>query len=257
MSVASASDEKIVSFDRPHVEIGAGSGVRVRVRVATLHRIEPGSEFGYPVKIVVSVGVGEADHATGFGEEFEARLERGHLAWHKTGAVVGDEFVVGIRNSHKDCWNPLPVIADPHERSPVNRYNSPYQSKVNDPDYRWPGGEAEAETIFSALSEAGVDYLHVTEEDISTPAFDSRPTLAELAARYGDAPVIADGGLTEPAVARDVIETNGIELITLATGALANPDWPNRVTNGQEIEGFDPEAFLDPDASIDEFEVPE
>lgn len=144
--------------------------------------------------------------------------------------ALPEEFVVGIRNS---------------------------QSKINDPDYRWPGGEAEAETIFSELSEAGVDYLHVTEEDITTPAFDSGPTLAELAARYGDVPVITNGGLTDPAVARDVIETDGIELITLATGALANPDWPNRVTNGQEIEAFDPEAFLDPDASIDEFEVPE
>lgn len=144
--------------------------------------------------------------------------------------ALPEEFVVGIRNS---------------------------QSKVNDPDYRWPGKEDEAETIFGALSEAGVNYLHVTEEDITTPAFDSGPTLAELAARYGDAPVIANGGLTDPDVARDVLETDGIELITLATGALANPDWPNRVVNGHEIEAFDPEAFLDPDASISEFEVPE
>lgn len=145
--------------------------------------------------------------------------------------AVSEEFVVGIRIS---------------------------QSKVNDPDYRW-SGEEEAETVFGALSAAGVDYLHVTEAAIMSPAFDSEsgPTLSELAARYGDVPVIANGGLTDPELARDVLETGDADLLTLATGALANPDWPQRVAEGRELDAFDPEETLQPDASINEFELPE
>ncbi|WP_336362227.1 NADH:flavin oxidoreductase [Halalkalicoccus salilacus] len=145
--------------------------------------------------------------------------------------AVSEEFVVGIRIS---------------------------QSKVNDPDYRW-SGEEEAETVFGALSAAGVDYLHVTEAAITSPAFDSEsgPTLSELAARYGDVPVIANGGLTDPELARDVLETGDADLLTLATGALANPDWPQRVAEGRELDAFDPEETLQPDASINEFELPE
>ncbi len=149
--------------------------------------------------------------------------------------AVSEEFVVGIRIS---------------------------QSKVNDPDYRW-SGEKEAETVFGALSNAGADYLHVTEAAVTTPAFDSDsesesgPTLSELAARYGDVPVIANGGLTDPDLAREALETGGADLLTLATGALANPDWPTRVAEDRELDAFDPERTLQPDASINEFEVPE
>ena len=38
------------------------------------------------------------------------------------------------------------------------------QAKVNDFQYRWPGGAAEAETIFSALAKAGASYIHIAGE---------------------------------------------------------------------------------------------
>ncbi|ELY65442.1 oxidoreductase [Natronococcus jeotgali] len=130
------------------------------------------------------------------------------------------------------------------------------QSKVNDPDYRWPGGEGDAEAIFGAVSDAGADYLHVTEENVAAPAFEGgTATLSELADRYGDAPVIANGGLEEPDAARRVLES-GADLLTLGTGALANPDWPTRVAEGRSLEAFDFERILRPDASIDDSEVP-
>ena len=129
------------------------------------------------------------------------------------------------------------------------------QSKVNDPDYRWPGGEDDAEVIFGALSDAGADYLHVTEEDVTAPAFDEGPTLTELADKHGDAPVIANGALEDPDAARATVE-EGADLITLAKGALANPDWPNRVAEGRPLDAFDFQRILQPDATIDESEVP-
>jgi 2,4-dienoyl-CoA reductase-like NADH-dependent reductase (Old Yellow Enzyme family) len=130
------------------------------------------------------------------------------------------------------------------------------QSKVNDPDYRWPGGEDDAEVVFGALSDAGVDYLHVTEEDVTTPAFEDGATLSKLADRYGDAPVIANGALEDPVAARATVEESGADLITLAKGALANPDWPRRVAEGRPLDEFDFQRILQPDATIDESEVP-
>ncbi|QRV13610.1 NADH:flavin oxidoreductase [Haloterrigena salifodinae] len=144
-------------------------------------------------------------------------------------AATPDEFVVGVRIS---------------------------QSKVNDPDYRWPGGEDDAAVVFETLSDAGADYLHVTEEDVTTPAFESGPTLTELANRYGDAPVIANGALEDPDAARATV-AEGADLITLAKGALANPDWPQRVAEDRPLADFDFQRILQPDATIDESEVPE
>lgn len=144
-------------------------------------------------------------------------------------STLPDDFVVGIRLS---------------------------QTKVNDQDYRWPGGEDEAEVVFGALSEAGADYLHVTEGDISEPASGaSGPTLAELAARHGDVPVIANGGLEDPDRARAAVDA-GADLVTLATGALADPDWPNRVAAGESLTDSDLDRQLDPDASLDDSEAP-
>ncbi len=101
-----------------------------------------------------------------------------------------------------------------------------------------------------------VDYVHVTEPDITAPAFgDSGPTLAELADAYADVPVIANGGLGDPVSARQTIE-DGADLITLAKSALANPDWPDRVRNGEELNDFDFEATLLPDATLNDTEVP-
>ncbi|WP_226480739.1 NADH:flavin oxidoreductase [Natrinema amylolyticum] len=139
-----------------------------------------------------------------------------------------DDFVVGVRLS---------------------------QSKVNDPDYRWPGGEDDAAVIFETVSDAGADYLHVTEENVTAPAFGEGPTLADLADEYGDAPVIANGALEDPDAARATVEA-GADLITLAKGALANPDWPQRVAEGRSLEEFDFGRILQPDATIDESEVP-
>ena len=145
--------------------------------------------------------------------------------------ALPDDFVVGVRVS---------------------------QTMVTDPEYRWPEGEDAAEAYFKAFSEAGADYIHVTEPDITQPAFgDEGPTLAEAAVEYSgdDTAVVANGGLEDPAAAVEVVEA-GADLVTLATGALANRDWPRRVREGEELDEFDFEATLTPDASLNEEEIP-
>jgi 2,4-dienoyl-CoA reductase-like NADH-dependent reductase (Old Yellow Enzyme family) len=136
-----------------------------------------------------------------------------------------EEFVVGIRLS---------------------------QTKVNDDDHRWTA--AEAETYLSAF-DAG-DYVHVTDPDITTAAFpETDDTLAELAVDYADTQIIANGGLGDPADARSVIQS-GADLVTLATSALANPDWPARVDSGEELAAFDFEGMLLPEATLNSSEIP-
>lgn len=145
--------------------------------------------------------------------------------------AVPEEFVVGIRVS---------------------------QTMVTDTDHQWEEGEDAAAVFFEKLSAAGADYVHTTEPDATVSSFgESGPTLAEAAVEHvtEDTVVIANGGLGTPEAARSALE-GGADLLTLATSALANPDWPTRVAQDDELAEFDYREFLRPEASISEHELP-
>ncbi|WP_100011807.1 NADH:flavin oxidoreductase [Lentibacillus sediminis] len=143
--------------------------------------------------------------------------------------AVGDEFTIGIRIS---------------------------QAKVNDFSHKWAGKEQDAEIIFGQLGKANVDYIHVTEHKAWEPAFDTNgPSLASLAKKYGNVPVIANGHLEGPEKAAEIIESGEAEVVTLGKGALANHDWVSKVKNGTPLAAFDSEKVLNPDARIKEFEA--
>lgn len=142
--------------------------------------------------------------------------------------AVGSDFVVGIRIS---------------------------QGKVSDYQHKWAGAEKDAEIIFSGLSKAGVDYIHVTEYDATRPAFEGTSlSLAALAKKYGTVPVIANGNLEDPDKAEQLLASGEADLITLGKGALANHDWPELVVKGQALREFNPE-ILGPLANIKEQEI--
>ncbi|GLK80090.1 NADH:flavin oxidoreductase [Methylopila turkensis] len=129
------------------------------------------------------------------------------------------------------------------------------QGKVNDFAHKWAGGEADAETIFGALKDAGADYIHVTEHEAWRPAFEGGDaSLAALARRYApNVAIIANGGLHDLARAADVI-AQGADLVSLGKGALANPDLPVRAREGRAVEAFDP-AILGPVADVKDREL--
>lgn len=130
------------------------------------------------------------------------------------------------------------------------------QSKVNDYTHKWAGGEKDAEIIFSALADAGADFIHVTEYDALRPAFvESGLTLAALAKKYSSLPVIVNGGLNTPDRAEMMLQDGGADIITIGKGALANKDWPNKVAAAKELEEFKPENFLSPDAKLKPHEL--
>jgi 2,4-dienoyl-CoA reductase-like NADH-dependent reductase (Old Yellow Enzyme family) len=129
------------------------------------------------------------------------------------------------------------------------------QSKVNDYTHKWAGGEKDAEIIFSTLSRAGVDFIHVTEYQALSPAFgDSGPTLVSLAKKYGQVTVIVNGNLNEPEKAETML-AQGADIITIGKGALANPNWPQQVAQGQELQAFQAQNYLSPDAKLKPHEL--
>ncbi|MDQ0981399.1 2,4-dienoyl-CoA reductase-like NADH-dependent reductase (Old Yellow Enzyme family)/arginase family enzyme [Pseudomonas synxantha] len=129
------------------------------------------------------------------------------------------------------------------------------QGKVNDFTSKWPGGKADAQIIFSALAQAGADFIHVTEYDASKPAFpDGQDTLVSLAHRYAPGvSIIANGGLEDLESASKVLDA-GASVLTIGKGALANPDLPNRLEAQLEMRPFNGDV-LQPIANIKQSEL--
>ena len=126
------------------------------------------------------------------------------------------------------------------------------QTKVNDFHHRWPGGAADAEIIFAALAGTGVDYLHIASEGrnfIDTARLAGGRTITALAREVSGLPVMANGGMHDRGQAADVLEGGHADLLSVGRGALANPDLPQRMSNGIELDHFD-HAMISPMATI-------
>jgi 2,4-dienoyl-CoA reductase-like NADH-dependent reductase (Old Yellow Enzyme family) len=126
------------------------------------------------------------------------------------------------------------------------------QTKINDFAYRWPGGVDDAQVIFSALAEAGVDYLHIASEGrdfIDTARLSDGRTITAVARQVTGLPVMANGGMHDHGQAADVLTGGHADLLSLGRGALANPDLPQRLSAGELLNPFD-HAMLSPMATI-------
>ncbi len=112
------------------------------------------------------------------------------------------------------------------------------------------GGEADAEVIFGALADAGIDFLHVTEHEAWQPAFEgTRDSLVTLARRYApNVTITANGGLHTAERIENALAA-GADLVTVGRGALANPDLPKLLAKQREPRTFD-SSILQPIASI-------
>ncbi|WP_242917440.1 NADH:flavin oxidoreductase [Pontibacter liquoris] len=143
--------------------------------------------------------------------------------------AVGSDFLIGIRIS---------------------------QSKVNDYTHKWAGGEKDAEVIFTALRNAGLNFIHVTEHHADQPAFtEGGPTLASLAKKLSGLPVVVNGNLNTPEQGEAMLESGEVDVVTLGKSALANQDWVKRVAEGKPLEEFAPQRFFVPDAKVKAFEL--
>lgn len=124
------------------------------------------------------------------------------------------------------------------------------QGKTNYYYHKWQGREADGKTVFGALADVGADFIHVTEFEAWQPAFEGgRESLAALAHRFApDVPIIANGSLHDLARAEEVID-QGMGLVAIGRGALANPDLPRRAEAALDLVEFDP-GILVPVANL-------
>jgi NADH:flavin oxidoreductases, Old Yellow Enzyme family len=116
------------------------------------------------------------------------------------------------------------------------------EGKVNNLTHRFPGGAATAKAILEEVKKADISYVHISGEGGSwerTGFYETGESFTGLAKQITRKPVIANGGLQEVAIANRVLTEGHADLIALAKGALANPDWPQRVDKGEEIRPFE------------------
>lgn len=117
------------------------------------------------------------------------------------------------------------------------------QSRSNDFNHKWEGGVDDARTIFAALADEGADYIHVSTHQGLSEEFGSGRTLAGLARRFADVPVIACGKLEDPAKGEQLLAAGEADLVAIARGAIGDPSWPRKLARGEDPVAFDPEMI--------------
>ena len=193
----------------------------VRARDAGFDGVEVHGANGYLLDQFLTEGVNR--RADAYGGPTAARVRLMAETVRAVRAAVGPDFLVGVRVS---------------------------QAKVNDYAHSWAGRESDARAIFKALAASGPDYIHTTEHEAWRPAFgDGCPSLAALARTHSGLPIIANGGLHDPTRATAMLDAGEADMAALARGAVANPDWPERVRGGRPLLEFD-RGTLEPLADL-------
>ena len=225
----------------------APSAVKPKGTKLTFYRGE--GEYDVPREITVDEMIAVKDAFTAASiRAMEAGFDA--IEMHGANGYLLDQFWTAYTNQRTDEYGGSArnrirfdeeiikaAIAATQGRIPVGLRLS--QSKVNDFEYQWAGGEQDAADIFPVLDEAGVAFIHITEHDATAEVFGSGHSLAGLAKKHSQRPVIVNGGLGDPATAAGVIEHGDADVIAQGKSALANPDWPNKVQAGDELAEFD------------------
>lgn len=185
---------------------------------------------------------------------------------HGANGYLLDQFLTDYANTRADPWGGVTenrvrliletfkaVRAQVGPKVPVGVRIS--QGKVNDYNHKWADAERDAEIIFGGLAEAGADFIHVTEFEAWKPAFaPGGASLMQLAKRHAPkAAILANGSLHNVEQAVAALD-GGADIITIARGALANPDLPKRWSDRNALNDFDP-RILGPIANIKEAEL--
>jgi 2,4-dienoyl-CoA reductase-like NADH-dependent reductase (Old Yellow Enzyme family) len=210
-----------------------------------------------------------ADAINGFAESAGRAIENAGfdaIEIHGANGYLLDQFLTDYANKRADRWggsseNRVRLILETFKavrakvgaEVPIGVRIS--QGKVNDYQHKWAGAERDAEIIFGSLADAGVDFIHVTDYEAWKPAFTSgNASLMRLAKRYAPkAAILANGSLHNVERAVAALD-DGADILTIGRGALANPDFPRRLSERDVLNDFDP-AILGPIANVKETEL--
>ena len=210
-----------------------------------------------------------ADAVNGFAESAGRAIKVAGfdaIEIHGANGYLLDQFLTDYANTRADPWggateNRVRLILETFKavraqvgpKVPVGVRIS--QGKVNDYNHKWADAERDAEIIFGSLADAGADFIHVTEFEAWKPAFTpGGPSLMRLAKRHAPkAAIFANGSLHNVEQAVAALD-DGADIVTIARGALANPDLPMRWSDRSVLNDFDP-TILGPIANIKEAEL--
>ena len=117
------------------------------------------------------------------------------------------------------------------------------QTKVNNFEYEWPGGEEDASFIFKKMKSLGPSYMHISTHKGLEPVWKTENNLAYYAKKYFEGLVIACGGLHNPEKAENVLKNNEADMVAVGKGAIANPNLPNDIRSNKELLEFVPEMI--------------
>ncbi len=150
-----------------------------------------------------------------------------------------DEYGGAIENRarfHVDVMTAVRAAIDP--AVPVGVRIS--QTKVNDLEYSWPGGDDDAKVVFGKIGDIGNMFIDCSAHLGCAPVFGTDRSLAGLAKRYSGLPQIANGKLHDPAEAERALTQGEGDFCAIAKGALADPAWPKKIAAGVAPIPFDP-----------------
>ncbi|QFT32666.1 NADH oxidase [Labrenzia sp. THAF82] len=120
------------------------------------------------------------------------------------------------------------------------------QAKATVQDYFWPNGLEDARVIFSAVAEAGANFIHLASEKGGYTYHSTTKTgenLTAFARSLTGLPVIANGGLQDIGLANQVIADQLADFVSIGKAAMLNPDLPKKIASGAPLRDFTFEMF--------------
>ena len=191
----------------------------------------------------------------GFVDSAERAYEAGFdgIELHAANGYVLDQFITPYQNLRTDRYggsveNRLRVIAhivtEIRTRMPESfivglRIS---EGKVNNLNYRWPGGTTMARAILQQVREWNISYLHVAAEHFGWEhecRYEDGSSLTGLAKEILSCPVIANGQLHNLNLSQLMLDESLTDYFAIGKYALSNPDLPRKVFLGKELTPFD------------------
>lgn len=172
---------------------------------------------------------------------------------HAAHGYLLSQFLSPISNKRKDQWggsieNRARLLIDVVKgiRAAVGRQFA-VAVKINSADFQRGGfSEADAKAVVQMLNPMGLDLIELSGGSYEAPAMQGNArdgrTLAREAyflefakdiATVATVPIMVTGGIRRQAVAEQVLATEGIDLVGIATALALNPNLPDEWKQGQ------------------------
>lgn len=176
-----------------------------------------------------------------FGEATRRAIEAGFdgVELHGAHGFLLQNFFSPRYNQRSDDWGgslknrlrfPLEVVAETQRVIAANAKRPFLLGYRISPEEREEGGYRVSDmyALLDGLIEGGVDYLHVSLNDVlhARPlGTDSRLTVEQILGHVGNRiPLLAAGSLRTPSQARVALDL-GLSLVAIGKGLVMNPDW--------------------------------